>query len=822
MTDHIIDITYYPNVHQYTARAVYQYDKGWQLKISGLTTNKIIQVQYGIEGMAQTLNIDPEYQENCYIAKIPDVLLTQIKGIVAYVYVADMSLGQTVCYIRIPITPREKPADYTYTQEETAGYAQLLAQLTQATKEVEALDKELETLIDATATVTESANAATQAANDASQAANEAVAEFETIKQDVNSQISELEERLTELEENPPSALPEDWTPTIENIEGLSDALGNIVEVSSEEPQDKNTELWINPDSEELQIPQIDDVNVSAYDTYSSQKIEEKVTGLQKDIKTLANTISLLHTDAGVPDTSAKASSHELYATDTPMHVTLYGATTQSGSGDPSPDNVRPISGVDAAWVHAGGKNLLNFEKAVSILQSDNGSASNPNNVSYADGVYSVVSAYTTNVWMAGYPLFFPIGTSLVISADVYIEPSESDPNNKLILAGIEGTTRGNKNLSAQGVWEHVAIPITIAKNTSGRCNIQGGLRGVNIKVKNMMIEVGSTATPYEPYNATTIDMTAALNGEALYEDCTIENDVPSGYDKCVVFDGSDDEAWTQSSTSPLNFFIRPGYNIPIKPSYPATNRYACYGFNGVAAVDRNDVFGVYENFTLDYTDILYLRITGVSTLEDLRANLAANPLKVYYRSNEYTSDKDLRVCMIKRRVESFDLSNYASFDVYNNQTALRNGCCYFVEFRSDFANIKNYKNMKCAQLAPYPTVASLLGTDAIGCYAKGKALYIGIKADRLIGYASFNADDSTTWAAAFNAWLVENPVMVYNTIDTPEVLMTDPVELRKPTGLVPVTVTGSGETEVAYAHDTKHYIDSKISDLVTLTLANQ
>ena len=268
MTDHIIDITYYPNVHQYTARAVYQYDKGWQLKISGLTTNKIIQVQYGIEGMAQTLNVDPEYQENCYIAKIPDVLLTQIKGIVAYVYVADASLGQTVCYIRIPITPREKPADYTYTQEETAGYAQLLAQLTQATKEVEELDKELEIIVDAATT-------ATASAKEASQAANNAVAEFENIKQDVSSQISELEERIIELEENPPSALPEDWTPTIDNIEGLSDALSNIVEVSSEEPKDKNTELWVNPDSEELQIPQIDDKNISIYDTYSSHKIEE-------------------------------------------------------------------------------------------------------------------------------------------------------------------------------------------------------------------------------------------------------------------------------------------------------------------------------------------------------------------------------------------------------------------------------------------------------------------------------------------------------------------------------------------------------------------
>lgn len=645
MTDHIIDITYYPNVHQYTARTVYQYDKGWQLKISGLTTNKIIQVQYGIEGMAHTLNVDPEYQENYYIAKIPDVLLTQVKGVVAYVYVADASLGQTVCYIRIPITPREKPADYTYTQEETAGYAQLLAQLTQATKEVEELDKELEIIVDAATTATASANAA-------SQAASNAVAEFENIKQDVSSQISELEERIIELEENPPSALPEDWTPTIDNIEGLSDALSNIVEVSSEEPKDKNTELWVNPDSEELQIPQIDDNNVSAYDTYSSQKIEETVTDLRHDINALADTMALLH--AGVPDTSAKAASHELHATDASMYVTLHGATYQAGSGDPTPDNVRPISGVDAALVHVGGKNLIDFPEGQVINYSVLNDTPIKRILNLADGNYILSWGIT----------------------------SSGGTNKIIIVTYADGRTVG-------GYVDKTQMKLSGAIESVSVINWTGNDQTIDW----MQLEAGTVATDYEPYNADVIDITAALNGEALYGDGTtddiIENDVlVDGERKCkitrnwahVTVDGSDDENWAYNQTNPSGLFQ---FYLPY--SVPARNG---------------------------------------------------------------------------------------------------SGICNRFKW-----NVSSSSSYECA-------------------YTYNTSAYIMIKPETI---GSPTADQRVS---ALKTFLSSNPVELVFQRKEPEVYYTDPIELLKPVGLMPVTVTGSGETAVEYSCDTKSYIDRKFDAL--------
>ena len=791
MTDHIIDITYYPNVHQYTARAVYQYDKGWQLKISGLTTKKVVQVQYGIEGLTQTLNIDPEYNENSYVAKIPDVLLTQTKNIIAYVYIADAFLGQTVGYIRIPITPREKPADYTYTQEEVAGYAQLMAQLTQAKQDVEELDKTLETVIAAADAATTSAAQASQAANEASQAASNVVTEFENIKQNVNLQISDFEERITELEENPPSALPEDWTPTIDNIEGLSDALSNIVEVSSEEPKDKNTELWVNPDSEELQIPQIDDKNVSAYDTYSSQKIEETVTDLRNDINALANTMALLH--AGVPDTSAKAASHELYATDAPMHVTLYGATTQAGSGDPSPDNVRPIIGMDVATVMAGGRNVLCLGDLRSpshaqycAIQEDGTILLNKTNSS--DPLMSIYLKHPVTIGN-GMKFVVEKNTISLINVTIYTKESGMIQDRKINNDGLYSynlSAYEGQTIDRVGVYLH-----SVAQYE-------------NATIRYMLRY--DDKTEYEPFNASVIDMTNALNGEALYGDGTvddtIENDVPSGCDGKLTLTG--DENWKRASSGWF-YCDFPETNVITNTSAEVTN-IAMYS-NWMR--HHNPTIGNFNTFNWMYSSGSNRLgcCVDVANVDEFKQILAANPLTVYYRSTEYTPDKDIRVTKVMRKYQTMTL------DGVNCKATSVSTFGVNKRFGINFKGAPKY----------VPTVAPLCDkilVDAaftIGATnATADALYIHSTA---ILFTSAANGTAITTIAECNEWLAENkPVFVYE-LNAPEIYYTDPVELRKPAGLMPVTVTGSGETAVEYVHDTKHYIDSQIAAVVALAM---
>lgn len=59
------------------------------------------------------------------------------------------------------------------------------------------------------------------------------------------------------------------------------DGSGSEIEVSDTEPTDEKTELWIHPDSDEVQIPQIDDSKESEQDTWSSKKIAQELSAIE-------------------------------------------------------------------------------------------------------------------------------------------------------------------------------------------------------------------------------------------------------------------------------------------------------------------------------------------------------------------------------------------------------------------------------------------------------------------------------------------------------------------------------------------------------------
>lgn len=57
------------------------------------------------------------------------------------------------------------------------------------------------------------------------------------------------------------------------------------------------------------------------------------------------------------------------------------------------------------------------------------------------------------------------------------------------------------------------------------------------------------------------------------------------------------------------------------------------------------------------------------------------------------------------------------------------------------------------------------------------------------------------------------HPLEVIYKLYEPEIYYTDPLPITKPTDLEnPVIITGSGETEVSYGHETKHYIDEQVA----------
>lgn len=133
----------FTNVHyagrnqRFTAEAIYQYDRGRQMRIYGLDDTATIQVQYAILGMKQTLTDIPSYVDNIWFSNIPNILLAQTNEIQAYIYISNDTYGQTVVHVSIPINPRTKPDGYQYTETELRGIEYVLMQVNTALQNAE-------------------------------------------------------------------------------------------------------------------------------------------------------------------------------------------------------------------------------------------------------------------------------------------------------------------------------------------------------------------------------------------------------------------------------------------------------------------------------------------------------------------------------------------------------------------------------------------------------------------------------------------------------------------------------------------------------------
>ena len=149
----------------------------------------------------------------------------------------------------------------------------------------------------------------------------------------------------------------------------------------------------------------------------------------------------------------------------------------QTGSGDPAPDNVRPITGWTGITVNHGGKNLLNTAKKVVYSVT-------------TVGVGSAYGGYETKLKAGTYT--FSIEFLNSEHYGVYMKEKNDDSTVTLWTAQTTTTEK------------------TITIDTDGEYNIwcyrsqQGG--GVDAEnIGDFQLEVGSSATSYEPYTAPTI-----------------------------------------------------------------------------------------------------------------------------------------------------------------------------------------------------------------------------------------------------------------------------------------------------------------------------
>lgn len=490
---------------------------------------------------------------------------------------------------------------------------------------------------------------------------------------------------------------------------------------------------------------------------------------------------STIYTRAvAIPDESALAASHELHAQrDYPLNVAVHGFTYQEGEGDPSPENVRPIHGLDAALVHVGTKNLITkndfpWVPENQIIALDFGDDKDYHfekltlSIEFENAMYTAGSAALLNFKKSN-------GTNNFVTSPAFCK----DPANQ-VINGRRSVTYYNVTFSKLYIYFEA--------------NSMGLWTG---KIINAQLEPGSTATPYEPYCANVIEPPLLPDNSPLMEGDTVENWVRSGCDKCITFDGSDDEVWSGPSESG-SFMIIGLIGLPrIESAKKYSNRYAAY--KGFSWNDLPD-----QHFSSNET-LLVVKDKSIATLAGWKVHLAANPLTVFYRSTDYTPDKDLRVCKVTRQyyTHEFDGTESApisiiqgnprfTIDINGKPGIYNNGfCTHFIE-RSAVIGMNNVNN-------------------AISCF---NTTSVYLRADMFA---------TTSELQEFFVQQKENGTPVTYTYDlaTPETYMTDPLPLLQPAALESetVTVTGSGETEVTYAHETKHYIDSQIAAAVALAL---
>ena len=181
----------------------------------------------------------------------------------------------------------------------------------------------------------------------------------------------------------------------------------------------------------------------------------------------------------------------------------------QAGSGDPSPENIRPISGWDSLSVTRCGKNLLKFnQNSPQITKNENlkdgdivvGCTSNAyvyshtiSDLTIENGRLSFISAVSG--YGVGIIIYLPVGTEFNVSG------------NELENGRVAYTWVSNERKLVSRSSDTI-VKGTVPDGMLGICVIMRPLEIASVTSGYIQAELGSTPTAYEPYQGTTATIT--------------------------------------------------------------------------------------------------------------------------------------------------------------------------------------------------------------------------------------------------------------------------------------------------------------------------
>ena len=384
-------------------------------------------------------------------------------------------------------------------------------------------------------------------------------------------------------------------------------------------------------------------------------------------------------------------------------------------------------------------------------------------------------------------------------SAVFYTGYNESLPAGSYTLSGTSSLT-GSAEIEikikrVRGTFEWFSINSSLHTKTlniatgdiidSFYVTVRAGQTADNVKVYPML-NVGSTALPYEPYNGniTQLPIPRELHriGEAA-DKCITR--VKSVYDKRIVLDGT--EAWAKrtnvsivggSAFYPNNFITDALINAPVSISEYFVGR---AGLTTALweAMQVGSYVGV--QFNAPFTEV-----------SDFTAWLAAHPLTVYYQSTAYDGTNGLDVCLTEYQTGFVELDGTEGVNLGNidASASVQQFNIYDV-----LSSPNNSENAICSHFER----ANVSGGVNSGFQIYNTLLVFGMPRDILLEYG-FVAGDSGTYIHAFKAYLAAQkaagtPVQVAYQLAAPEVYATDPVDFDNTAG--PLTVVTGGQVEV-------------------------
>ena len=326
---------------------------------------------------------------------------------------------------------------------------------------------------------------------------------------------------------------------------------------------------------------------------------------------------------------------------DTSVEVTVEGKTTQAGTGDPSPDNIRMIDGVGM------------YDQCVVLDGSE-------------DEKWSWDPDYGTDC-------------RCIIDLSVNAHAYDSLRSDKFITAGrstselrigfnpnqlnkfeIFGTASMFSAISVNNVasWKYYLStnPLTVWYRSVDFYKSKGPFYYVH--------EVSDGTT--SPYKAIGIELNAPL-----FDGDSLEIGGLSGFDQMVVLDGSEDEGWYAQNAS--NGLYRTKDNIAndMQFSSQTGNNAKSNYLRSIGASWADIKSGEFFTEALSY--YVGVCISSITTLEAFKSYLSAHPLTVFYKSVNYTPENDIPVAL-----ESH-VMGYVVFDGTENWTGPEGGFNRFV-----------------------------------------------------------------------------------------------------------------------------------------------